>query len=80
LTRIARTAALLAVLLVVLVTAPIALADEPFRLESQITDRVGALEGRRAEVQAAIDRLQQEDRIQLWVVYVDSFDGQGAQE
>jgi len=57
-----------------------ALAEEPFRLDSQIEDRAGALGGRRAEVEDALARLQEEQRVQLWVAYVDTFSGHGAQE
>ncbi len=60
--------------------APPASAEQPFRLDSQIVDRVGALDGREAEVQEAIDELQRDEQIQLWVAYVDSFSGVGAQE
>lgn len=55
-------------------------AEEPFRLEEQIEDRVGALEGRESEVRDAIDRLKEREGIQLWLGYVDSFSGLNAQE
>ncbi|WP_416344554.1 TPM domain-containing protein [Isoptericola peretonis] len=45
------------------------------RLDSEITDESGVLEGDEAEVQAALDRLADETPYQLFVVYVDSFDG-----
>ena len=60
--------------------APAARAVQPFRLDSQIEDQVGALDGRADSVQAAIDELRRDEQIQLWVVYVDSFSGVGAQE
>ncbi len=72
-------AAGLAVLVVVVLPAA-AGATAPFRLQAQVTDEVGALEGRTAEVEEALDRLQSEHDVQLWVAYVDSFDGVGAQE
>jgi uncharacterized membrane protein YgcG len=50
------------------------------RLDDQVTDKVGALDGRRSEVTAALDRLRAEGRLQLFVVYVRSFDGTPAQE
>jgi LPXTG-motif cell wall-anchored protein len=62
------------------VLAPPAGAEQPFRLDSQIEDRVGALEGREDEVQEAIEELEDEEQIQLWLAYVDSFSGVGAQE
>jgi TPM domain len=55
-------------------------AVQPFRLDSQIEDQVGALDGRADSVQAAIDELRRDEGIQLWVVYVDSFSGVAAQE
>ena len=60
--------------------APFAAAEQPFRLESQIEDRVGALEGEEEDVQEALDELRSDEQIQLWVAYVDSFSGVGAQE
>jgi uncharacterized membrane protein YgcG len=58
-----------------------ALAEDPFRLDSQIEDHVGALSGREADVQAALDELQSDDQhAQLWVVYVGTFSGLGAQD
>jgi LPXTG-motif cell wall-anchored protein len=62
------------------VLAPHAGAEQPFRLESQIEDRVGALEGEEESVQEAIDELEDEEQIQLWLAYVDSFSGVGAEE
>lgn len=59
----------------VLVAAP-ANAEPPLQIEDEITDQVGALEGETAEVQAALDELSAETEYQLYVVYVDSFDGQ----
>ena len=45
------------------------------RLEEQLTDKVDALGDRRGEAQAALDRLYQETQLQLFVVFVESFDG-----
>ena len=59
--------------LLILPTAP-ALAEEPFRLEDQIVDEAGVL-GDESEIDAALDELQAEDGTQLFVVFVDSFDG-----
>jgi uncharacterized membrane protein YgcG len=55
-------------------------ADGPMRLDSQVTDEVGALDGRQSEVTAALDRLRADGGLQLFVVYVRSFDGTPAQE
>jgi uncharacterized membrane protein YgcG len=57
-----------------------ATADNPFRLASQIEDRAAVLGDRQQGVRAALDSLQTDERVQLWVVYVDSFSGMGAQD
>lgn len=57
--------------------APAAAAEPPFRVPTQVTDNAGALSGsERDEVQTALDRLYDDKRVQLFVVFVDSFDGQ----
>ncbi|GAA4902376.1 TPM domain-containing protein [Streptomyces coeruleoprunus] len=62
--------------------APGARADEPVPLarQGQITDRVGALGVREGEVARALDRLYDDHRVQLFVVYVRDFSGRGAQD
>ncbi|MFH8840108.1 TPM domain-containing protein [Streptomyces sp. NPDC017868] len=52
-------------------------ADDPVALsrDGQITDRVGALGDRRASVAQALDRLYDDRRVQLFVVYVRDFSG-----
>jgi hypothetical protein len=52
-----------------------ALAEPPFDVPEQVTDRAGVLVGDESAVEAAVAELQAEDQIQLFVVYVDSFDG-----
>jgi len=48
----------------------------PFRLSGPITDQVGALKGSdEADVKAALDDLSANTPLDLWVVYVSSFDG-----
>ena len=70
---------LLAVLIAGLLCAPAATAEPPFRIPDYITDNSGALTPpERAEVQNALNRLYDQERIRLWVVYVDTF-GQSAQ-
>ena len=50
-------------------------AEPPFRVPTQITDRAGALAGNdQADVQAALNQLTSEDNVDLYVVYVDTFD------
>ncbi|HZB22079.1 MAG TPA: TPM domain-containing protein, partial [Blastococcus sp.] len=49
-----------------------ALAEEPFRLDEQVVDEAGVL-GDEAQVDAALDELQTEDGVQLFVVTVDTF-------
>ncbi|MFJ2898962.1 TPM domain-containing protein [Streptomyces sp. NPDC087218] len=60
---------------------PAARADDPVTLsrDGQITDRVGALGGRGKQVEAALDRLYADRRVQLFVVYVRDFSGRSAQ-
>ena len=57
-----------------------AAAEQPFRMATQVEDRAGVLGDRQAEVEAALQTLQDAERVQLWVVYVDTFSGLGAQE
>ncbi|MFK0254485.1 TPM domain-containing protein [Streptomyces sp. NPDC090445] len=56
-------------------------AEDPVTLsrQGQITDRVGALGDRTAEVTRALDRLYRDHAVQLFVVYVDDFSGRSAQ-
>ena len=71
--------ALLVILAAVLWSAPVS-ADPPARLATQVTDTVGALSSDRSAVDAALGRLQADTGIQLFVVFVGSFDGTPAQE
>ncbi|WP_374955551.1 TPM domain-containing protein, partial [Streptomyces sp. B188M101] len=74
-------AALSAVCWLVLPAATPARADDPVELsrDGQITDRVGALGDRTAQVEDALDRLYEDERIQLFVVYVRDFSGRSGQ-
>src|SRR5699024_12555377 len=54
-------------------------AEPPFALPEQITDRADVLEDPDA-LRAELDELADEEEIQLFAVYVDSFDGQGPEE
>jgi uncharacterized membrane protein YgcG len=55
--------------------APVAAADPPLRLPEHITDKTGALTpSGRSDVESAIQRLYDDRKIQLWVVYVPTFD------
>ena len=76
----ARAVIVLVVGLFVLSQAVSAQAEAPFRLQGQITDKVGALGDRRPEVATALDRLRASTRLQLFVVYVRSFGGTPAQQ
>lgn len=73
--RLARLFSLvLATLAASVLLAPAVSADPPFRVPDYITDRAGVLsESERLEVRAAIDQLYNDQRVRLWVVYVDSF-------
>lgn len=66
--------ALLALVSLTALTAPAHAAD-PLDVQGEITDQVGALAGQEPEVQAALDRLSADTPLQLFVVYVDSFNG-----
>ncbi len=63
------------------VPAAPASAEDPVRLsrDGQITDRVGALGNRTNDVEAALDRLYDTRRVQLFVVYVRDFSGRPGQ-
>jgi uncharacterized membrane protein YgcG len=69
-----------AAIVVLFVLTGTASAEEPFRLADQITNQVGVLDGREAEVEAAIEQLEERDGVQLWVAYVESFSGWNAQD
>lgn len=70
-----------AVVLALWLSAPgVAEADEPFSIEERITDRVDALGDRRDEVEEAVDRLFEDHRLDLYVVYVDDFSGMDREE
>ncbi|MEV4683482.1 TPM domain-containing protein [Streptomyces kurssanovii] len=59
-----------------------ATADDPVDLsrQGQITDRTEALGDRAEQVSRALDRLYDEQRLQLFVVYVTDFSGRSAQD
>lgn len=63
----------LAPLLMLLAAALPAAAVAPFRLADRIVDQSGVLGSKQGDVQAAIDRLQTDGKVQLWVVFVPSF-------
>ncbi|MEU1214037.1 TPM domain-containing protein [Streptomyces sp. NPDC005790] len=73
-------AALAAVLWIASPGAPGARAEDPVTLsrDGQITDEVGALGDREPQTEAALDRLYEEHRVQLFVVYVRDFSGRDA--
>jgi hypothetical protein len=62
---------------VILAFAPntAAVAVAPFALNDQVSDQVGVLDAHTAEIRAAIDQLEADHGVRLWVVVVDSFDG-----
>ncbi len=85
--RVPRAAGhLVRALTVLAVLAPAALlgagpaaAEAPLRLDAQVTDSAGVLDGT-GEVQAALDDLRDEDQVQLFVAFVDSYDGLDRQD
>jgi chromosome segregation ATPase len=63
-----------------LLLTPPASAQPPFRLSNYVTDNAGVLtDSGRAAVTSAIDKLYADRHIRLWVVYVDNFSGQSAE-
>lgn len=63
-----------------LLLAPPAGAQPPFRLAEYLTDKANVLnDADRAAVTAAVDKLYADRHIRLWVVYVDNFSGQTAE-
>jgi LPXTG-motif cell wall-anchored protein len=71
-----------AVLGATLLPGGVARAEPPFRVPSQITDNAEALSGDdRAQIQAAFDQLSTDAGVNMFVVYVDTFDNpNGGQE
>ncbi|GAA5121871.1 TPM domain-containing protein [Pseudonocardia adelaidensis] len=58
-----------------------AAADPPMRLADRVTDRAGVLTPNDvAEIQDAIQQLRTENNVDLFVVYVESFDGADGEE
>lgn len=79
--RISRLAVGLALAAALLVACGIGSSgSDPRRLDGQVTDDVGALDGRTGEVDDALRRLQDETGLQLFVVYVRSFGGRSGPE
>src|SRR5690242_4279069 len=78
--RIARLLGLVvAAMILGALLAPTASGQPPFRLPSYVNDSANALSGSEfSDVQQAVDKLYNEKRIRLWVVYVDAFSGQDA--
>ncbi|WP_433276867.1 TPM domain-containing protein [Pseudonocardia xinjiangensis] len=61
--------------------AGVAPAEPPFRLVDRVTDEAAVLTpGQTAQVTGAIEQLRTQDGIDLFVVYVDSFDGAAPQD
>jgi uncharacterized membrane protein YgcG len=74
-----RAAVVLAILAVAFLPGP-ARADGPLRLSDQLTDKAGVLGTRAGEARAALDELRAATGLQLFVVFVHSFDGTRAQD
>jgi hypothetical protein len=72
--RLSRLVAVLSVLAAPLLVTGTAAADEPTTLTEQITDTAGALDDESGD-EHAIEQLRSDQDIQLFVVYVDRFDG-----
>ncbi|OBG22725.1 TPM domain-containing protein [Mycobacterium sp. 852002-51057_SCH5723018] len=75
------TGVLLTVVTAGLLLAPVAGAQSPLRLSDYLTDNVNALsDSGRSAVTSALDKLYVDHHIRLWVVYVDNFSGQTAED
>ncbi|WP_369132430.1 TPM domain-containing protein [Modestobacter sp. I12A-02662] len=72
--RLVRSSAVLSAFAVPLLLTGTAAADEPFALTGPVTDTAGALDDESSHEQQ-IEELQAEGDVQLFVVFVDSFDG-----
>ncbi|WP_324275755.1 TPM domain-containing protein [Blastococcus brunescens] len=70
-----RLLVVLGVAALLLLSGGTALAVPPLRLDEQVVDQVGALSGGEAQVEEALEELRAEDGTQLFVVFVNSFDG-----
>jgi LPXTG-motif cell wall-anchored protein len=81
-----RVAQALVVPSAVLAAAPLwlapapARADDPLRLGEQLIDRSGVLGDRRPQAEAVLRDLRDRTRLQLFVVFVHTFDGARAQQ
>ena len=63
------------------VAADSARAEPPMRLPDQVTDPADALSSSdRTRVQQAVETLYSEHGVQLWVVYVKTFNGLGSEQ
>jgi uncharacterized membrane protein YgcG len=71
-----RLTVVLGVLAVVGLLAPPAAATPPIDVPGQITEQAGALDGDTGRVQGALDDLREATGTQLFVVFVESFDGE----
>jgi uncharacterized membrane protein YgcG len=72
---------LTSVLTIGLLSAPMAGAEPPMRLSDYVTDSADALNpADHIRVNQSIQQLYGAKHIRLWVVYVDSFSGSGAQQ
>jgi len=76
-----RLSVLIGVLAVLVLGAGSAAAEPPLRLDDRVTDRAGVLAPNEvAEIQEAIELLRAENDVDLFVVFVESFDGAGGEE
>ncbi len=58
--------------------APLAaMAEEPLDLPGQVYDSAGVLDGDEEQIQSALDDLQDQRGLQLFVAFVDTFEGAG---
>ena len=60
--------------------AGVALAEAPLRVDDPVTDKTAALGTGPSQVQSAVDRLDADTDLRLYVVYVATFSGRGGQD
>src|SRR4051794_6935870 len=66
--------ALLAIALLAASVVPV-LAVSPPRLTDRVTDQTAVLAARQGEIRAALDRLERDHDVQLWVLFVGTTSG-----
>ncbi len=74
--QVRRALASVGIALAVLTSGGLAHAEPPVTVIGQVTDHTQTLKGSEPQITARLDELKQSNGVQLFVAYVDSFDGQ----